>query len=425
MKRRHGPHGVARALLVAALAIAGLASLAGPGPNRALAASGVAAREAVARRKTAVRKRPKGRAKRVAYLSKGQKVEVLQVVGPWVRVRVGPKKTGWVPKRRVKLVVAATEGEPTPGAEPPAPEKAPPANEPPGVGGSRSKPKGEAEGTQRLRLAVYTLKAQGGFEPRVAELVTDALVSEVRKLNRASTIGMGEIQDMLSHAERKRMLGCEADECLVEIGGALGVDFILTGSIGKLGDSHLLNLRLIDVANMSVKRSVNRRLKGGGDGEEFLEAVGLAVENLFPDRPLRAGFERGADAEIARRLNPPPLAPHWFWATAGASLGAAAAGLGFALATNAAQKDWDDLVERSRTEDVNAEEFARIDERLDSRSRLTNILLVSSGGLALGAGVMALFTDWKDYRLEAESKVSPVGWLSPDGTRWVGFAGSW
>ena len=74
---------------------------------------------------------------------------------------------------------------------------------------------------------------------------------------------------------------------------------------------------------------------------------------------------------------------------------------------------------------MNAEEFARIDERLDSRSRLTNILLVSSGGLALGAGVMALFTDWKDYRLEAESKVSPVGWLSPDGTRWVGFAGSW
>ncbi len=283
-----------------------------------------------------------------------------------------------------------------------------------------------ADPNRPLRVAVYTLKSKGEAIPqRTADLVTDSLVAEVRKLQRVSTVGMSEIKDMLSHAEAQRMLGCEADECLAEIGGALGVDLIVTGSLGQLGGSHLFNLRLIDVRRMEVSGRVNRRLKGG-DGEEFLEAVGDAVEELFPGRKLREGFVRGARPEMARRLSPPPLDPVWFWATAGTAAVLAAGGLGFGLATHAAQNDWDELAERSREPDseVSADELARVQDRLEARARWANGLLAGAALVAVGAGVEALYTDWWGYRRAAQS-ARPVAWRSERGEVLLGFAGTW
>lgn len=44
----------------------------------------------------------------------------------------------------------------------------------------------------------------------------------------------------LSFEKDKQNLGCDADPaCLAEIGGALGVEFIIAGSLVKVGDTLL------------------------------------------------------------------------------------------------------------------------------------------------------------------------------------------
>ena len=396
-----------------------------------------------------LRKSPSDEAPVLGPLDAGREVEVLMVVGPWVRVRAeGVEEDGWLPRKVVQfearvqdpdmMIVEAGEVSSAKG-----PSKGPPAGG--GQEGTveatdeevcegerceeeirrRQAEKAAAEESgeeapsrsapvQRVRVAVYTLKAQEGIEPRVADLVTDSLVAEVRKLQRVSTIGMSEIQDMLSHAERKRMLGCEADACLIEIGGALGVDLLVTGSLGVLGESHLINLRLIDVVEMKVHGRVNRRLKGG-DGEEFLEAVGPAVEAMFPGYPLRPGFKRGVAPEMARKLNPPPLSPVFFWATTGVAAVVAAVGVGFGLASQSAQDDWTALGKRATEpgETMSADEFARIEDRLDSRTKWANTCFITAGALILVMGAEALFTDWYGDR---ELQARPVtAHLSPSG----------
>ncbi len=165
-----------------------------------------------------------------------------------------------------------------------------------------------APSTAPLRAAVYDLKLEG-IEKNIGSVVTDSLLAEVRKLQGISAIGMDEIRDMLSHETNKQIMGCDSsEECLAEIAGALGVDVVITGSLSKVGDGHVINLRRINQEQAKVEGVFNQRLKAGS-GQEFLLSVGPAIEQLFPERALRSGTERGVAKEVALRLDPPPLPP--------------------------------------------------------------------------------------------------------------------
>jgi len=61
-----------------------------------------------------------------------------------------------------------------------------------------------------------------------------------------------DIQAIIGLERLKDLVGCESDSsCLTELGGALGADLIIGGSLGKLGEKYNLTLSLID--NNSAK----------------------------------------------------------------------------------------------------------------------------------------------------------------------------
>ena len=66
-------------------------------------------------------------------------------------------------------------------------------------------------------------------------------------MKEARVMGSKEVDAMLGFEQKKQMAGCTDTSCMVAIGGALGVDKILMGSIGKLGNSYTLNLKLINI----------------------------------------------------------------------------------------------------------------------------------------------------------------------------------
>jgi hypothetical protein len=248
-----------------------------------------------------------------------------------------------------------------------------------------------------ISVAAYELVVRDIDEGQ-GRLAYGFLVKELRKLQRVNVVPMDEIKDMLDHEAQKALTGCDDESCLSEIAAALGVDQLLVGEVGKAGDQTFLKLNRIDQLAAQNIGSFNERFVPN-NGEEFLAAIGPAVEKLFPERPLRPGQERGVSEKMVAVLDPPPL-PTWaFWTTAGVAATTLAAGGVTSVFAWQQAATWDSrLTSAAQSGDViPGRELVDIQEAYSTFRTSTYVLLGLGGGIALAAGVMAPFTDWNDY----------------------------
>jgi TolB-like protein len=131
----------------------------------------------------------------------------------------------------------------------------------------------------KLSLAVFDLKPLG-ISPDAAQNLTQVLASEIKQVRGASVVSRDDIASMLEMEAQKDRLTCTSEtNCLAEIGGALGVDKLVVGHAGKLGDSYVISLRLINVRQVRVDNRVTESFKGLED--QLLRAVRLAGRSLL------------------------------------------------------------------------------------------------------------------------------------------------
>ena len=153
--------------------------------------------------------------------------------------------------------------------------------------------------TAHPKIAVPALEATDGSRA-LADSLTLLIPTEVRKRDRAAqVISSAEVQNMLGLERQKALLGCDSSSCLTELAGALGVDELLAGKIGKIGQTFVLELRRMDVNNARVIATTTRTLRGEEDG--LIEAVQSAVAELYP-------LQGAANPPLA--LERPPEAGH-------------------------------------------------------------------------------------------------------------------
>lgn len=107
-----------------------------------------------------------------------------------------------------------------------------------------------------LRCAAMQFEAVN-FDPNATTLMDDLLLAELQSSG-FDALGPGDINAMLGFERMKEASGCDDLSCVAEIGGALGVDYLTTGKLGRLGDSLLVTLQLLDVRGVRVLARVNR-----------------------------------------------------------------------------------------------------------------------------------------------------------------------
>lgn len=251
-----------------------------------------------------------------------------------------------------------------------------------------------------LRLAVYELKAEG-VDPRVARIVGEAVVAELRKLQHVSVVSMDEVRAMLDMEAQKQIVGCSDESCAAEIAEALGVDGIVIGNLAVIAGQRVFGLRRIDQREAKTLGQVSQRLDDAG-GEEFLAAIGPAVAQLFAEFPLRAGVERGVPKAVGMRLNPPPLPPAVFWTVAGTT---AAVGVTTAAVLGVNVATWrQNTVKLANATASNPADGRELKSEQDLIDQTFWASLALGSGVALGTGaatVVALFTDWNGYGNDA------------------------
>ena len=122
-----------------------------------------------------------------------------------------------------------------------------------------------AASDSRVKIAVLDLQARGVDQALVQSAGT-LIASELNKLEVFKVISREDIRNMLSFEKDKQSLGCEANEaCLAEIGGALGVEYIIAGSLAQIGDTLVLSLALNNTRTSAVENRISENVSGKGD----------------------------------------------------------------------------------------------------------------------------------------------------------------
>ncbi len=131
----------------------------------------------------------------------------------------------------------------------------------------------------RPRVAVLDLEAVQGVPAGTAKVLTSIVTAKVGASGRFEVLSSTEVAAMLGFEKQKRLLGCAETNCLAEIGGALGADYLLTGEVGRIGSRFHVMLSLAD---MRKARVVGRQSKlCSASEDELVDTAQSLVEALF------------------------------------------------------------------------------------------------------------------------------------------------
>ena len=155
---------------------------------------------------------------------------------------------------------------------------------------------------EKPRLAVLDLQDKG-VGPDVASLLTSVASNRLSEIGIFQVISREDIKNMLSHQQDQILLGCTAEDCLIKIGGALGAENLVAGTVGKVGDKYVVALQLIDVRGSKVVKRVEREFAGSRDKllEETRNAAYKVVEDILvaqSGKVILSVSEEGADVSV-------------------------------------------------------------------------------------------------------------------------------
>lgn len=122
-----------------------------------------------------------------------------------------------------------------------------------------------AQAAKKKNIAVIDLDSRGGLSKAEVGTLTDRLRSMLVRTHAFTVVDRGLMEDVLSE-QGFQMSGCTSTDCAVEAGKILGVEQMLSGTIGRLGKLYTIDIILIDVSTSQIIKSLTRDYRGEVEG---------------------------------------------------------------------------------------------------------------------------------------------------------------
>jgi hypothetical protein len=165
-----------------------------------------------------------------------------------------------------------------------------------------------------IKIAVAPIAAGEAVTDKTAAAITDAIAREVRRVPGVQAIAPDEMKSFLDLDRQRRLASCEDQGCMAELGGALGVDRIVSGRLNKIGETWVFALKMLDVKKASVLSQTDRQLRNKSL-DDVLDQVSPMVAELLSARPatgpIPAPAPQPEPAPVAASAAPPRLPPNW------------------------------------------------------------------------------------------------------------------
>ena len=168
-----------------------------------------------------------------------------------------------------------------------------------------------AEGKQTVALLEFEGR---GISQLEAKTLTDRLMSEMVNTDAVIMVERNQMDEILNE-QGFQQSGCTSSECAAEVGALLGVQNMVSGAFGKLGNSYTIDAKMFSVETGATIRTVSKTYKGPVDNLlTVIEVVGWEIVGLkapqdkldilaAADPKLSAGTKKsGGGGKTIRRL---------------------------------------------------------------------------------------------------------------------------
>jgi hypothetical protein len=129
-------------------------------------------------------------------------------------------------------------------------------------------------------MAVPRMRASNEkTDGELAHMLSEILTVEARKVQGVQVLSMSDIEATLGYEQQKQLLGCDDTSCMAELGGAMGCRLILSSKVGRVGDTYVLALSVIDTQSVKVVSSTYDTVEGKPDA--LITRIRSAVPGLL------------------------------------------------------------------------------------------------------------------------------------------------
>ncbi len=137
-------------------------------------------------------------------------------------------------------------------------------------------------GQNKSTVAILDFEGRG-ISLMEAQTLTDRFTTAMSKTDRVQMVERGVMSEVL---EEQGMVGaeCSSQECAAEVGAMLGVEFMVNGAIGKLGDAYTIDIKMFSVATGAAENMQSVTYEGKVEGM-IVEIEILAWTILGLDAP--------------------------------------------------------------------------------------------------------------------------------------------
>jgi TolB-like protein len=127
-------------------------------------------------------------------------------------------------------------------------------------------------------VAVLDLLSEG-LSSAEARMLTNRLRANLVKLNLFTVVDRENMEEILEE-QAFQLTGCTSEACAVEVGQLLGVQNMITGSVGHIGRLYIIQLNLLNVESGQIERSATYDYQGEIE-MLVLEGINTALLQLF------------------------------------------------------------------------------------------------------------------------------------------------
>ncbi|MBL7010582.1 MAG: hypothetical protein ISR82_05125 [Candidatus Marinimicrobia bacterium] len=151
------------------------------------------------------------------------------------------------------------------------------------------------DGSQAKPTAAVLDFDGSGITTQEAQVLTQRLGSELVQTNALIMVERNQMSEIMDE-QGFQQAGCTSAECAAEIGALLGVQKMITGSFGKIGNSYTIEARMFSVESGKTEKTVSKTYKGEVDG--LLTEIQIVAWELV-------GLQAPADLLAKAGITPP------------------------------------------------------------------------------------------------------------------------